>query len=350
MSNNGLNKDQELYARHMEDIFNTVDVTIHIEDIGGFQLDDSAGGAVPHDQENNYNVVDFSFNDDVENESLKDIFQNIKNKVCSDNDNQEKKYSEKRDGWSAFYLIKELVEKIETHIDDGENLFYRGQNNNWKLEPSAYRNGQGGYKKEYRDEFESIYKNIAYRYPEKVKYYGQKKKKRVFALAELQHYGLPTPLIDLTDNPFIAMLFMVDGFDYKVLSNNPNSSPEFDIFIINKDKHSLYQEVPKNRNNPRIDAQKGSFLNFENLVIDGSIEPISRIRILFKNVDDADVESANGTNSNIQNAFDSLASDIKLKLSQFHYDGSELYPDFDKYLEYTKSKYRPNFAKVKLDG
>ncbi|RDG17660.1 hypothetical protein DQM11_09025 [Leuconostoc pseudomesenteroides] len=349
MSEKGLNSDQKLYSSHINDIFDTVDVTIHIEDIGSFDLDDSDNDGLDFEQENNYNVVNFSFDNGYEDEALKDIFKEIKTKVCADNSNEEKRYSEKRDGWSAFYLIKELVEKIETQIKEGETLFYRGQNNNWSLEPSAYRSGTGGYKTEYRDEFDYIYKNIAYRYPEKVKYYGLGKKKRVFALAELQHYGLPTPLIDLTDNPFIAMLFMVDGFDYKIFSKNSSSSPEFDIFIIDKEKHSLYQDVPKNRNNPRIDAQRGSFLNFENLVIDGSVEPIKRIRVLFKNFDDAEVESANGTESNIQNAFDGLASDIKLKLSQFHYDGSELYPDFDKYLEYTKSRYRPNFVKARLD-
>lgn len=344
MPEKSLSEAKELYGNHLRDVFDDIEVTVEI----------TPTGKIPNKQgkkENNYNVVGFKFNDNMRDihPEYAEIFDAISKKVRIDNASEGKTYSNKRNGWSGFYLVKELVEQVESICENNEKLFFRGQNNCWKLEPSAYRSGSGGYKDEYREDFEEIYRDIAYKYPNKIKYHEPGKRKRSFALAELQHYGLPTPLVDITNNPFIAMLFMIDGFEYSRLKNHPNDSPEFDIFLIDKDVDSLYEHVPRNSNNPRIDAQDGSFLNFEKLIFNKKLSKIKRIKILFHNKDDEEFEDANGSKTSIQNAFDGLVCDIKSKLNDFHYTNESLYPDFDKYLEFTKNDYKSISKVVKVD-
>lgn len=77
---------------------------------------------------------------------------------------------------------------------------YRGQSNyEWNLLPSVYRNNQF--------EFESVYiKELERIQPSEFVGYSNFDK-----LVKMQHYGLPTRLLDVTLNPLVALYFACNG-------------------------------------------------------------------------------------------------------------------------------------------
>lgn len=74
--------------------------------------------------------------------------------------------------------------------------YFRGHaNRDWDLKPSVFRNGY--------DEFENhFYHKIQIRYPNEFKNLGHLDK-----LAKMQHFGCPTRLLDVTNNPIVALWF-----------------------------------------------------------------------------------------------------------------------------------------------
>ena len=83
----------------------------------------------------------------------------------------------------------------------------------------------------------------------------EKMKRRGEQLALLQHYELYTPLLDITSNPFIALLFMISG---------QLNEPQLEFYDISDTL--LFMDPDKTELNNRILAQKGAFLNFEMLL------------------------------------------------------------------------------------
>jgi hypothetical protein len=254
--------------------------------------------------------------------------------------------------WSAFYTFKEIFDLLEKNIPEGYSLFYRGQGGGWQISPTLYRKGdKGGYSDEFRRNYDKIYKSIAQKFPDDLSYCPEiGSDERATNLAELQHYGLGTPLVDVTENPFIAMLFMTMGYD----SNVDNPNPQMDVFYSKDDSpNSIFQNVTHLHQNTRITAQKGSFLNFEKLnesILAGN-NKINRIRIRIEYQDlqisnSQDLSEPNETKlteaelgRNQKIALETSVMDIASKLKSFHYNGSDLFPDFYKYLESVKIKY-----------
>ena len=77
----------------------------------------------------------------------------------------------------------------------------------------------------------------------------------------MQHYGIPTSLLDITGNPFIALLFMF-GIGTEI------DHPQFQAYKIDDislEEKGLISVVDKLSVNRRIQAQKGSFINYDKL-------------------------------------------------------------------------------------
>ena len=166
---------------------------------------------------------------------------------------------------ARFFLIKECIQILST--ENYNFNYYRGQREGkWETIPSAFRNIINDNGSDYYLEFENIYKDIYKKFPEKIEYiefpknkssnaYNDIIRKRGQQLSLLQHYELYTPLLDITSNPYIALLFMTNG---------ELNEPQLEFYDISQSP--LFMEPVKNQLNNRILAQKGAFLNYEMLL------------------------------------------------------------------------------------
>lgn len=259
-------------------------------------------------------------------------------------------YTEDHSSWSVFYALKEIIDQISNRLKVGYKTVYRGQPGDWELRPTLFRKGVSGYTDEFRRNYEQIYKSVAQKFPENVSYFSihENLDKRAANLAELQHYGLGTSLIDVSSNPFISLLFMVDGYA------NQGDEPQLDIFFVREDgQNSLYQEVTKREQNRRISVQKGAFLNFDKLDMNGlsGERKIPRICLRLQyvrssldsatvvNLPDGDLPVAQDEGRVKVNVLATAVNDIKSKLNSYYYRTEDLFPDFYMFLGVLKSKY-----------
>lgn len=175
--------------------------------------------------------------------------------------------------WSVFYLLKELI----TAFSNAGYNFYRGQGSDWITRPGIFRDLISITSKSSDDEiyfykeFEKHYQQIAREYPDDIKYIELQSDsseindnhsidERADELATLQHYGLPTSLLDITENPFIALLFMLQSDTFF------KPQIEFYKFDIREDTtYSLLTYAHKRNSNKRIKAQKGAFINYDKI-------------------------------------------------------------------------------------
>lgn len=166
--------------------------------------------------------------------------------------------------YNIFYLLKEIITYLQgNERNEGYEPrynYYRGQGRNWKTIPSLLRDMSDKDGKRYYEEFEGIYQKISREFPEDIKYYDLSedlRNKRFEQLSRLQHYELKTNLLDITENPFIAMLFMTQG--------DKLDRPQLELYNIEKET-KFFQDGTKISSNKRIKAQKGAFINYEKIV------------------------------------------------------------------------------------
>jgi|GEM_PF-1449616 hypothetical protein len=188
---------------------------------------------------------------------LKNFVENIN--LYLQNNGTGNGYKDSKNNWSIFYLLKELITELKLNKFN----YFRGQRENWDTIPGVFRKKQNKDGYDLYSKFEQMYKSIAQEFPEELEYISLDKNKdsnkRTNQLAILQHYGLPTSLLDITENPYIAMLFMLS-------EEFPIFDPQLEAYAINADSEtSIVSFVNKYRKNKRIKAQKGAFLNYEKL-------------------------------------------------------------------------------------
>ncbi|GDZ84659.1 hypothetical protein LCIT_19010 [Leuconostoc citreum] len=279
--------------------------------------------------------------------------------------------------WNAFYVLKELIQKIEEFhfhhesphhsILNKYDLFYRGQNHNYPMLPGIARTNSVDTNR-ISENFESIYENLSYEYPE-LKYISfpfsldtdnskEHIRDRVTQLALLQHYGFPTPLVDVTSSPFVGMFFMAHEFNSEEKYYNNNESPVLSIFLSQKGElNSLFQRAEVTPTNHRLKPQFGSFIDFEMLTLqnfDVTPPKAHAINITFeydrtnhknmlskKSIRIPPTNSINFSNL-MKKMFDSIRCDIDNKLGEYHYRYIDLFPDLENRASYIKNKYKPD--------
>lgn len=237
---------------------------------------------------------------------------------------------------------------------------------------------RGELDKSYINNFERIYRKLAYEFPEKINYTefngADCITNREYDLSLLQHYGLKTALLDITKNPYIAMLFMIKE------NIREYTEPTLYLFNINelleKDE-TLFTEVRKNKTNERILAQKGAFLNYEKTLLkNNNYEKIPYIKIIlrfddavyeklleneikvyenlkkyskehghkdFESFVDHDLSELNKQLDSIEEykvvSLKNILEDLENKLKEYCYTKEEMFPDFENRIRYLSNKY-----------
>lgn len=330
------------------------------------------------------------------NKEISDFIEQINQRI---KDNLS--YDDEKKHWKMFYLIKEILQNFVGTEESNSFNYFRGQASDWPLRPGIFRNDTTHT---FIENFENIYKRVAYEYPTEIEYVEYSLNdinKRAKQLSLLQHYGMRTSLIDVTQNPYIAMLFMVsDG------CKNDFNRGTIDLYRIKESIHSsnnIFMPVEKSDHNKRLTAQRGAFFNYDVLydLRQTEIEPIDRI-ILRVSYDSNEIKKEienqiNKSNGELREIMDDLSSnldskhetvitetllsvsssmeelinqlellkinvnslekdilstireEIKEKLGEYFYFENSLFPDLDKYISYIQASYINNDENSKLE-
>ena len=323
----------------------------------------------------NYNITSVKLVESNDEENKAKIEELVKR--CNNLITREKNISH----WQVFYLYKEL---LQTLTGDELNFnYFRGQSDKNDLLPGALRYSKNC---DYIRDFEGLYLRLSYEFPDIINYVSMSESniaERETNLSVLQHYGLKTALLDITKNPYIAMLFMLrENIDeYR--------SPTLYLFKINDqefDNPTLFSEVRKSHTNERIIAQKGAFLNFEKVQKNELLKAIPYVKIIlefdefkyqealiFENsanimrkynlIKNNEIGSGEGLKNikeskdyyekninKILELFDSVETtkedcleyinnELAQKLKEYYYLKEDMFPDFENRIRYLSNKY-----------
>lgn len=284
--------------------------------------------------------------------------------------------------WQIFYLYKEL---FQFFINDKIKYnYFRGQSSKHDPLPVILRST---IQNSYRLNFENLYRKISKEFPDKIKYVELKNdesiEERENQLSLLQHYGLKTSLLDITSNPYIALLFM--------LSRRFDKYKEPTLFMFKIDENYvggdyLFTEVRKDKINERIIAQKGAFLNFDKLCFEKKLKKIPLVKIILQFSSEEFLNEIQSERSKLEEIVSEVSSsseeerdaqiieerseylkilemeeneieeskliclnfmhdELIKKLREYYYFEEDLFPDFEKRIEYLSNRYQSESTK-----
>ena len=128
--------------------------------------------------------------------------------------------------------INEYIETIQKF--SGNNIFYRGHSNKeYELKPGIYRGDI--IKNE-----DKIYRETIAKVP-----YDFKDKNTIESLALMQHYGIPTRILDLTTNALVALYFACVGNEDKDGEVIVLDIPERNICYFDSDRVTILANLAK---------------------------------------------------------------------------------------------------------
>ena len=147
-------------------------------------------------------------------------------------------------------VLAKIAEIAEKSVDD--DYIYRGESkSHCQVSSNLYREYEKDIKAEYFD-IEIVQNEIL----REAREYTPHKMNDLEILAELQHYGGKTNLIDFTTDYLVALFFTCDG--------NPNEPGRV---ILLRQQSEVYKVVRPPRTVPRVGVQKSLFVQSANGVV-----------------------------------------------------------------------------------
>lgn len=150
--------------------------------------------------------------------------------------------------------IRTLLGLIPEATDDGTTILFRGHaNKNFEISPSIYR------KPEWYSNEDKIVREILMRCPSDF-YQMQTNFEK---LVKMQHYDLPTRLLDITQNPLVALYFACAGYDEKDKDGEIVffKIPKLEIKYFDSDTVSIISSLAWANNYFEINVQYGKGSN-----------------------------------------------------------------------------------------
>jgi hypothetical protein len=154
----------------------------------------------------------------------------------------------------------ERIKKIESR--KGFTLFYRGHSDDtYVATPSVFRNIENGsLTGTYADQEDKLFKNMVMQCPQE--FIGCSS--ALEHLVKMQHYGLPTRLLDLTSNPLVALYFACCshyGKGGKHGEIKVFEVPDEEIKFFNSDTAAVIGNLAKMPRNFEYQRDRGRFLH-----------------------------------------------------------------------------------------
>ena len=146
--------------------------------------------------------------------------------------------------------VSDFIAKIAPILEecDGTEIFYRGHaDENWKLQPSIFR-ALNGVEKEHL-----LFRDMVAHEPQSF----SECKTALDYLVQMQHYGLPTRLLDVTTNPLVALYFACQPAGDTTVSGIVNATFDAACGIAYDAENYAENEPdgsPTNSNSDRLEA------------------------------------------------------------------------------------------------
>lgn len=130
----------------------------------------------------------------------------------------------KKQTYQVVENVRDYLDFIKKNTQDGLVTFYRGHSkSSYELVPSLYRKNENGTYRHLASESDLVREILSAR-PNEFK----EDKFTIDKLVRMQHYGLPTRLLDITFNPLIALNFSC--------GSNPDENGQVISFSTNRKK------------------------------------------------------------------------------------------------------------------